>query len=99
MTAFIQAAEAAGARAAEILIAINAVTESPERVRMNAKRLLTCFPFSLVITDAELVRRIDAALASERGRGRAGHWTYDRSRHIALEASSRALATLKRGRA
>ena len=31
-----------------------------------------------------IVLRLAAALRSERARGRAGHWTYDLNRHIAL---------------
>ena len=31
-----------------------------------------------------LVRRLAGALRSERARGRAGHWTYDLNRHVAL---------------
>jgi hypothetical protein len=31
-----------------------------------------------------IVRKLAAALRSERSRGRAGHWTYDLNRHVAL---------------
>jgi hypothetical protein len=31
-----------------------------------------------------IVRRLAAALRAERNRGRAGHWSYDLNRHIAL---------------
>jgi hypothetical protein len=31
-----------------------------------------------------ILRRLARALRSERNRGRAGHWTYDLNRHIAL---------------
>lgn len=31
-----------------------------------------------------IVRRLARALRAERNRGRAGHWTYDLNRHVAL---------------
>ncbi len=33
---------------------------------------------------AEIVARLERALRAERNRARAGHWTYDLNRHIAL---------------
>lgn len=45
-----------------------------------------------------IVRRLERALRAERRRGRAGHWTYDLNRHLALkralEAERAALARL-----
>jgi hypothetical protein len=32
----------------------------------------------------KIVRRLMRALRAERNRGRAGHWTYDLNRHVAL---------------
>jgi hypothetical protein len=40
-----------------------------------------------------IVARLTRALRAERGRGRAGHWTYDLNRHIGL---SQALAAERR---
>jgi hypothetical protein len=37
-----------------------------------------------------IVRRLAAALRAERTRGRAGHWTYDLNRHLALMQAYRA---------
>jgi hypothetical protein len=36
---------------------------------------------------ARIVARLARALRAERNRGRAGHWTYDLNRHIALKQS------------
>jgi hypothetical protein len=44
-----------------------------------------------------IIRRLARALRAERNRGRAGHWTYDLNRHIALMqafAAERAAARL-----
>jgi hypothetical protein len=47
-----------------------------------------------------ILARLARALRAERNRGRAGHWTYDLNRHIALaqayEAERRDLAALGR---
>jgi len=47
-----------------------------------------------------IVTRLSRALRAERQRGRAGHWTYDLNRHIALaqalDAERRRLARLSR---
>jgi hypothetical protein len=37
-----------------------------------------------------IVKRLAAALRAERARGRAGHWTYDLNRHLALIQAYRA---------
>ncbi|WEK52539.1 MAG: hypothetical protein P0Y66_11450 [Candidatus Kaistia colombiensis] len=58
-------------------------------------RRQTCLPRLLPLPPAELadesdaarrriVARLARALRAERMRGRAGHWTYDLNRHIAL---------------
>jgi len=48
-----------------------------------------------------IVRRLARALRAERNRGRAGHWTYDLNRHIALAqayaAERRLMAAAPRG--
>jgi hypothetical protein len=48
-----------------------------------------------------ILARLARALRAERNRGRAGHWTYDLNRHIALRqayVAERALATTGEGR-
>jgi len=65
-------------------------------------RLLPITDSELAPDDPEAVRRIvdrlARALRSERQRGRAGHWSYDLNRHIALaqaiDAERRRLETL-----
>lgn len=51
---------------------------------------------------AAIVARLKAALRAERQRARAGHWTYDLNRHIALRqafvAESECLAALRNRR-
>jgi hypothetical protein len=37
-----------------------------------------------------IIRRLARALRAERNRGRAGHWTYDLNRHVALWQAYRA---------
>jgi hypothetical protein len=44
----------------------------------------TGFPQAEPERSREIVRRLAAALRAERALGRAGHWTYDLNRHIAL---------------
>lgn len=57
-------------------------------------RLLPVAPADLAPDDAATARRIclmlARALRRERNRGRAGHWTYDLSRHIGLLQAYRA---------
>jgi hypothetical protein len=56
--------------------------------RLHLPRILPVGPVE--IADVSLagrraiVRRLARALRAERNRGRAGHWTYDLNRHIAL---------------
>jgi hypothetical protein len=51
-------------------------------------RVLPIGPAELADTSAEgrvaILKRLARALRAERNRGRAGHWTYDLNRHIAL---------------
>lgn len=47
-------------------------------------------------TRRALLARLARALRSERNRGRAGHWTYDLNRHIALRQAYEAERTLLR---
>jgi hypothetical protein len=51
-------------------------------------RLIAIDPRDLAAGSPDLARRIiarlECALRAERQRGRAGHWTYDLNRHIAL---------------
>ncbi|MEX0853394.1 MAG: DUF6477 family protein [Bauldia sp.] len=66
---------------------IRAGTEAYDR-RRHLPRLLPAWPAEL--TDESIagrrliVARLARALRAERSRGRAGHWTYDLNRHIAL---------------
>lgn len=75
--------------------------EPYDRVR-HLPRVLPVGPDEVADTSASgrraIVRRLARALRAERNRGRAGHWTYDLNRHVALfqaYASERAaLATI-----
>jgi hypothetical protein len=51
-------------------------------------------------TVRSILAKLARALRSERNRGRAGHWTYDLNRHIALRQAYEAeKARLDRGKA
>jgi hypothetical protein len=67
--------------------------ESYERARMLV-RLLPLGPDDIAGKEPETTRRIvlklARALRAERARGRAGHWTYDLNRHVALVQAMRA---------
>jgi len=75
--------------------AIRAITETvaagvePYDRARHLPRLIPIEPDLLADGSTENRRRIVAALAralrAERNRGRAGHWTYDLNRHIALK--------------
>ena len=58
------------------------------RREIHLPRLLPIDPADLNCLDSRAQRailaRLARALRSERNRGRAGHWTYDLNRHIAL---------------
>lgn len=58
-----------------------------ERER-HLPRLIRAVPSEMagrdVATARRLIARLERALRAERRRGRAGHWTYDINRHIAL---------------
>ena len=47
---------------------------------------------------AAILRRLARALRAERRRGRAGHWSYDLNRHIALSQAYSAEREAARGR-
>ena len=61
--------------------------EAYER-RLHLPRLLPLLPSELAddspAASRMILRRLARALRNERNRGRAGHWTYDLNRHIAL---------------
>jgi hypothetical protein len=64
-------------------------------------RLLREWPIGFPETEPDrsraIVRRLAAALRAERTLGRAGHWTYDLNRHIALrQAHLSEASTLRR---
>jgi hypothetical protein len=56
--------------------------------RLHLPRLLPLAPAELAddspAATRVILRRLARALRNERNRGRAGHWTYDLNRHIAL---------------
>jgi hypothetical protein len=58
------------------------------RRERHLPRLIAITPSELAdsspAADRRIVARLARALRSERTRGRAGHWTYDLNRHIAL---------------
>ncbi len=62
--------------------------------RLHLPRLLPLDPDAIADFSVEasrrIVRRLASALRSERTRGRAGHWTYDLNRHLALIQAYRA---------
>ncbi len=66
---------------------ITAGAETYERAT-HLPRLLPLGPAEIADTSTSARRRIVARLAralrAERNRGRAGHWTYDLNRHLAL---------------
>jgi hypothetical protein len=69
--------------------AVNAAgVEAYDRLR-HLPRLLPIDPVEIADTSIAVRRRVLArltrALRAERNRGRAGHWTYDLNRHIALK--------------
>lgn len=86
--------------------------ESALRAGMSAYRRERALP-ALIGADAGLldetsegaartvIARLEKALRAERNRARAGHWTYDLNRHIALRQALRAeaerFAGLRRG--
>lgn len=67
--------------------AVRAGAKTYDRTR-DLPALIRLDPFSEVSEDAsgsgEIVARLERALRAERNRARAGHWTYDLNRHIAL---------------
>jgi hypothetical protein len=75
----------------------------PAQTRMSAEaydrprhlpRLLALWPSEIADQSAEggarIVARLKRALRAERARGRAGHWSYDLNRHVALLGALRA---------
>jgi hypothetical protein len=62
--------------------------EAPDDRRLYLPRVLAIGPDEIADPGEEaarrIVRRLAEALRSERARGRAGHWTYDLNRHVAL---------------
>lgn len=75
---------------------IRAGAETYDRVRHLAW-LARVTPSEVAATDADtardIVRRLNRALRAERRRGRAGHWSYDINRHIALSQALSAEST------
>ena len=71
---------------------IEAGTANYQRSRLA--RLIALTPDELAAADElssqSIVLRLARALRGERARGRAGHWTYDLNRHIALAQAYRA---------
>jgi hypothetical protein len=88
------------ARATETVIAAGVEAYHRERdlarlIHLSASELADRSPRTVRSILAKLAR----ALRSERNRGRAGHWTYDLNRHIALRQAYEAeKARLDRGR-
>jgi hypothetical protein len=99
-----RAAEAAMARsaAASVALVTNAGADVYDRSRHLA-RVLPVGPAEIadesISARRRIVARLARALRAERNRGRAGHWTYDLNRHIALRqaylAESRLLGPRK----
>ncbi len=73
--------------------------------RLHLPRVLPVDPAEIAdespVARRAIVRRLARALRAERTRGRAGHWTYDLNRHIALAqayaAERQLLAAAPRG--
>ncbi|MCR4282020.1 MAG: DUF6477 family protein [Bauldia sp.] len=77
-----------GRKAADSVDALVAVgSEAYDRFR-HLPRILPMGPEELADVSAggrrKTLARLARALRAERNRGRAGHWTYDLNRHIAL---------------
>jgi len=80
-------------------------TSSDQRV-LRLSRLIPLWPSELETPDEAAAHRVIAllqrALRGERRRGRAGHWSYDLARHMALVRALRMeqarLARLRNGR-
>jgi hypothetical protein len=82
---------------------VGAGTETYDR-RLHLPRILPIGPVEIaddsVAGRRAIVRRLARALRAERNRGRAGHWSSDLNRHIALAqayAAERQLLTAARG--
>ncbi len=71
-----------------------AATDETYDRRRHLPRVLPVGPEEIEDSGIEagrrIVRRLAAALRAERTRGRAGHWTYDLNRHLALMQAYRA---------
>jgi len=94
------------ARAARASVDATAIAgmEAYDRAR-HLPRLLPIGPDELadegIVARGRIVARLARALRAERNRGRAGHWTYDLNRHIALRqayAAERAELSLQAAR-
>ena len=76
------------ARRAAARLTAAAPGETPGDRRLCLPRVMAIGPDEIADrgedTARRIVRRLAAALRSERARGRAGHWTYDLNRHVAL---------------
>jgi len=80
------------------------LADEPRTRRLS--RLVPLWPREIEAADAasaeRLVAALERALRGERRRGRAGHWTYDINRHVALSRALRderaRLAALRRAR-
>lgn len=82
---------------------VSAVFAADARTRRLA-RLVPLWPSEIASTDISAAERVvtalERALRGERRRGRAGHWSYDMNRHMALSRALREermrLASLRR---
>ncbi len=83
--------------------AVKAGARTYDRIR-DLPGLIRLDPFAGVSENAaglgDIVARLERALRAERNRARAGHWTYDLNRHIALRqaylAEQERLSALRR---
>jgi hypothetical protein len=88
-----------GASVRAVREVVAAGVEHYDRER-DLRRLIRATSAELTGTDAAtrraLLARLARALRAERMRGRAGHWTYDLNRHIALRQAYEAERALLR---
>jgi hypothetical protein len=78
-----------GAMARESLAAVCETGAATYDRRRHLPRLVALMPGEIEARDPRtrraILARLARALRAERNRGRAGHWTYDLNRHIALK--------------
>jgi hypothetical protein len=91
-----------GRRAAESYDTLISRGVEPYDRRRHLPRILPVGPAEVADVSQSGLRRILARLAralrAERNRGRAGHWTYDLNRHIALAQAYESERRLLRGK-